>query len=70
MSIKSGRLFLVNTLNFRGRTTYDDFGIIGLIMMGCPGIAAMSWYTGHSLNIDDPFFVCMVLHIVFWLIVK
>lgn len=57
----------MNTLNFRGRTTYDDFGIIGLIMMGCQGIAAMSWYTGHSLNIDDPFFVCMVLHIVFFI---
>ncbi len=67
MSIKSGRSFLVNTLNFRGRTAYDDFGIIGLIMLGCQGIAAMSWYTGHSLNIDDPFFVCMVLHIVFFI---
>lgn len=62
---QSIRALFSRALDFKGRSSYDEFAIAGLIMLILQWISATFWYTGHFVDVDIYISTCMVLHILF-----
>lgn len=65
--INSGQLALRNVLNFRGRTTAKEFGLIGIILLICHGTMMLNIYVGKVYAINIPIDIWFILYVIFFI---
>lgn len=62
-----GKILLTESLNFRGRSSGEELGIVGVVILGVQFISSIYWYSGRFEKLDSFVVICMILHILLFI---